>query len=67
MRFAVRISKADRFGLKVEDVAAAYKSALAAGGTSDLEPGTVTSGDLKVDTAFVRGPDDERIELLRFY
>ena len=57
----------NHFGLEVDDVPAAYASALAAGGTSDLEPGTVTSGDLKVDTAFVRGPDDERIELLRFY
>jgi catechol 2,3-dioxygenase-like lactoylglutathione lyase family enzyme len=57
----------NHFGLEVEDVPAAYAAALAAGGTSDLEPGTVTSGDLKVDTAFVRGPDDERIELLKFY
>jgi catechol 2,3-dioxygenase-like lactoylglutathione lyase family enzyme len=57
----------NHFGLEVDDVPAAYAAALAAGGTSDLEPGTVTSGDLKVDTAFVRGPDDERIELLRFY
>jgi catechol 2,3-dioxygenase-like lactoylglutathione lyase family enzyme len=57
----------NHFGLEVDDVGMAYETALAAGATSDLEPGTVTSGELRVDTAFVRGPDDERIELLRFY
>jgi catechol 2,3-dioxygenase-like lactoylglutathione lyase family enzyme len=60
-------SPINHFGLEVRDVAVAYEVALAAGAKPDLEPGTVTSGELRVDTAFVRGPDDERIELHRFY
>jgi hypothetical protein len=57
----------DPFDLEVEDVTVAYEVALAAGAKPDLELGTVISGELRVDTAFIRGPDGERIELLRFY
>ena len=31
-----------------------------------MPPSTVTSGDLHVEAAFIRGFDDERIELVRF-
>jgi len=56
----------DHFTFEVDDVASAYQKALAAGATPDTPPSTVTAGTLRAEIAFVRGPDGERIELLRF-
>jgi hypothetical protein len=38
----------------------------AAGAKGEMPPSTVTSGDLHVEAAFIRGINDERIELVRF-
>ena len=47
-------------------MALVYENAIAAGGKAEMPPSTVTSGSLNVETAFVRGINDERIELVRF-
>jgi hypothetical protein len=47
-------------------VALVYENAIAAGAKGEMPPSTVTSGDLHVEAAFIRGINDERIELVRF-
>ena len=56
----------NHFGMEVSDVAAVYEAAVSAVATGEMTPSMVTSGELEVETAFIRGLDDERIELLRF-
>ena len=56
----------NHFGMEVEDVALVYENAIAAGAKAEMPPSTVTSGDLYVETAFIRGINDDRIELVRF-
>lgn len=56
----------NHFGMEVDDVALVYEKALAAGAKGEMPPSTVTSGDLYVEAAFIRGINDERIELVRF-
>lgn len=56
----------NHFGMEVDDVALVYENAIAAGAKAEMPPSTVTSGDLLVEAAFIRGIDDERIELVRF-
>jgi hypothetical protein len=51
---------------KVDDVALAFENAVAALAKAEMPPSTVTSGNLHVDAAFIRGLNDERIELVRF-
>jgi len=55
----------NHIGFEVHDVRAMYKQALAAGAKGDTPPMRVIAGELKAHTAFVRGPDGERIELVR--
>lgn len=56
----------NHFGMEVDDVALVYENAIAAGAEAEMPPSTVTSGGLNVETAFIRGINDERIELVRF-
>jgi catechol 2,3-dioxygenase-like lactoylglutathione lyase family enzyme len=56
----------NHFGMEVDDVTLAYETAIAAGAKAEMPPSTVTSGDLHVEAAFIRGIDGERIELVRF-
>jgi hypothetical protein len=56
----------NHFGMEVDDVALVYENAIAAGAKGEMPPSMVTSGDLHVEAAFIRGIDDERIELVRF-
>ena len=56
----------NHFAFEVEDVASAFQTALAAGAQQDTPPATVIVGSARVEIAFVRGPDGERIELLHF-
>jgi hypothetical protein len=56
----------NHFGMEVDDVALVYENAIAAGAKAEMPPSTVTSGDLHVEAAFIRGIDGERIELVRF-
>jgi glyoxylase I family protein len=55
----------NHFAFEVEDVASVYQNALAAGAAPDTPPSMVTAGSLRAEIAFIRGPDGERIELLR--
>jgi predicted enzyme related to lactoylglutathione lyase len=56
----------NHFGMEVDDLAQVYENAIAAGAKAEMPPSTVTSGDLHVEAAFIRGINDERIELVRF-
>lgn len=56
----------NHFAFEVADVASAFQTALAAGAQQDSPPATVVVGSARVEIAFIRGPDGERIELLRF-
>ena len=56
----------NHFGMEVDDVALVDENAIAAGAKGEMLPSTVTSGDLYVETAFIRGINDERIDLVRF-
>ena len=56
----------NHFGMEVDDLALVYENAIAAGAKAEMPPSTVTSGDLHVEAAFIRGINDERIELVRF-
>ena len=56
----------NHFGMEVDDVALVYENAIAVGAKAEMPPSTVTSGDLHVEAAFIRGINDERIELVRF-
>ena len=56
----------NHFGMEVDDLALVYENAIAAGAKGEMLPSTVTSGDLYVETAFIRGINDERIDLVRF-
>ena len=56
----------NHFGMKVDDVALVYENAISAGAKAEMPPLAVTSGDLHVEAAFIRGINDERIELVRF-
>jgi hypothetical protein len=56
----------NHFGMEVDDLALVYETAIAAGAKAEMPPSTVTSGDLHVEAAFIRGINDERIELVRF-
>jgi catechol 2,3-dioxygenase-like lactoylglutathione lyase family enzyme len=51
----------DHFGLRVDSLDAAYAELKQRGADFAVEPRTIRSG---VKIAFVRGPDDVRIELL---
>jgi lactoylglutathione lyase len=51
----------DHFGLKVDNLDAAYAELKQRGAVFAVEPRTIRPG---VKIAFVRGPDDVRIELL---
>jgi Lactoylglutathione lyase and related lyases len=58
------------FAMKVDDVASAYATALAAGATTIMEPKVVTvdstAGKLNLNVAFVRGFDGEELEFFKF-
>jgi predicted enzyme related to lactoylglutathione lyase len=56
----------NRFGMEVDDVALVCKNAIAAGAKAEMPPSMVTSGDLHVEAVFIRGLNDERIELVSF-
>ncbi len=56
----------NHMGLRVENVTIAYQQALAAGATSVMSPTNVEGEGLKVEVAFVLGPNGERIELIRY-
>ncbi len=63
--FAVN-GKWQHFALSVEDVDFAYNSALKAGFKPYMEPSVVTlSPDMKINIAFVSGPDDEQVEFFK--
>jgi catechol 2,3-dioxygenase-like lactoylglutathione lyase family enzyme len=56
----------NHFGMEVDDLALVYANVIAAGAKAEMPPSTVTSGGLHVEAAFIRGINDERIELVRF-
>ena len=56
----------NHLAFQVADVACTFQRAVAAGATPDTPPSTVKAGTLRGETAFVLGPDGERIELFRF-
>ena len=56
----------NHFAFEVSDVPSAFQNVLAAGVTPDTPPSIVTAGSFRAEVAFLRGPDGERIELIRF-
>jgi hypothetical protein len=56
----------NHFGMEVDNVVLVYENAISAGAKAEMPPSTVTSGDLHVEAAFIRGINDERIELVHF-
>ena len=56
----------NHFAFRVKDVEAVYNQALKAGGKAIMSPTIISAVGFKVKTAFVFGPDGERIEIINY-
>ena len=56
----------NHFAIRVNEVETGYNRALGAGAVSIMPPTTITTQISKLKTAFVFGPDSERIEIINY-
>jgi len=56
----------NHFAIRINEVETGYKQALEAGAVSIMPPTTISTKISKLKTAFVFGPDGERIEIINY-